>query len=182
MLIALIIIIILLILFFISTQNKLVKFRNEVKSAESNMGVFMKRRADLIPNLVNSVKGYAKHEETILTKVTELRSAVSNETASFEERVKANDELSKTINQIQVVSERYPDLKANEQFRYLNEELSNAENKIAFSRTGYNAVVTDYNNLVESFPSSVIANMTGFRTAEYLQITEADKEVPKVEF
>ena len=160
------IVLVLLIFYVISTYNKLVNSRNKVENQFSQVDIQLKRRADLIPNLVETVKGYAKHEEGTLTKVIEARNkAVSASTVN--EKVEANNELTGALNKLLMLSEAYPDLKANENFMSLQNDLTETEDKITYARQFYNDSAMNFNNVVEMFPSNIIANMFGFKKFEY---------------
>lgn len=161
--------------------NGLVQNSEEVDGAWAQVENVLKKRADLIPNLVETVKGYAKHEEDIFVKVTEARSKVVN-AKSPEEAAKANEELTRAIGDINVVVENYPELKANENFMALQAELSSIENELSTERMRYNDKVKVYNQDVKRFPKKIIANMFGYGPKEYFQISETDKETPKVDF
>lgn len=172
MLIALIIVVVIAI-FVISTYNGLVKSRLKVKNAWSQIDVQLQRRFDLIPNFVETVKGYMTHEKETLTKVTELRSSWANAN-SVNEKAELNNQLSDTLKTIMAVSENYPDLKANQNFLDMQEELRNTENKISFSRQFYNDTVTMYNTKLEVFPSNIIAGLFKF-TQETLFAAESEE-------
>ena len=172
MIIALIVIVA-IIAFVVVTYNGLVTARQKVKNAWSQIDVQLQRRFDLIPNFVESVKGYMTHEKDTLTKVTELRSSWANAT-TVDEKAELNNQLSSTLKTIMAVSENYPDLKANQNFLDLQEELRNTENKISFSRQFYNDSVTMYNTKLEVFPSNIIAGWFNF-TAETLFAAESDE-------
>ena len=176
------IIIAVIIIFAISVYNGLVTSRQKVKNAWSQIDVQLQRRFDLIPNLVESVKGYMKHEEGTLTKVTELRTAWAN-AKTVSEKAEVNEQLSGALKTIMAVSENYPDLKANQNFSELQEELKNTENKISFSRQFYNDTVTMYNTKLEVFPSNIFASMFHFTAEELFKVDseEARKNV-KVDF
>ena len=167
------IIIAILVVFIIATYNELVKARLKVKNAWSQIDVQLQRRFDLIPNFVETVKGYMAHEKETLTKVTELRTSWANAT-SIDEKAKLNNQLSDTLKTIMAVSENYPDLKANQNFLDMQEELRNTENKISFSRQFYNDTVTMYNTKLEVFPSNLIAGWFKF-TSETLFAAESDE-------
>lgn len=175
-------IVVLFVIFIISVYNGLVKSRLKVKNAWSQIDVQLQRRFDLIPNLVETVKGYMTHEKDVLTKVTELRSSWANAN-TVGEKAALDNELSGTLKTIMAVSENYPDLKANQNFSELQEELRNTENKISFSRQFYNDSVTMYNTKLEVFPSNIIANMFNFKAEEFFKVDseEARKNV-KVDF
>ena len=167
------IIVVLIILIFIKLYNDLISLRQKVKNGWSQIDVQLQRRFDLIPNLVETVKGYMEHESDVLTKVAELRTSWANAT-SVKEKSELDGELSGALKTIMAVSENYPELKANENFSQLQEELQNTENKIAFSRQFYNDITTKYNTKLEVFPSNLIAGWFKF-TAEPLFATESDE-------
>lgn len=166
------IIVVLILVFLINIYNNLVSLRQKVKNAWSQIEIQLQRRFDLIPNLVETVKGYMGHESNILTKVAELRTAWAN-AKTVAEKSNLDTQLSDTLKTIMAVSEAYPDLKANQNFISLQQELANTENKISYSRQFYNDTVTRYNTKLELFPSNVIASMFHF-TAEAL--FEADND------
>lgn len=172
MVIALIILIV-VIAFVVATYNGLVVARQKVKNAWSQIDVQLQRRFDLIPNFVETVKGYMAHEKDTLTKVTELRTSWAGAT-TVDEKAALNNQLSDTLKTIMAVSENYPDLKANQNFLDMQEELRNTENKISFSRQFYNDSVTMYNTKLEVFPSNIIAGWFKF-TAETLFSAESDE-------
>jgi len=161
------------IIFIISSYNSLVTARQKVKNAWSQIDVQLQRRFDLIPNFVESVKGYMKHEESVLTQVTQLRTSWAGAT-SIDEKAKLNNQLSDSLKTIMAISENYPDLKANQNFLDLQEELRNTENKISFSRQFYNDSVTMYNTQLEVFPSNIIAGWFNFKS-ETLFAAESDE-------
>ena len=166
-------ILIAIVAFVVATYNGLVTARQKVKNAWSQIDVQLQRRFDLIPNFVETVKGYMTHEQDTLSKVTELRSSWANAT-TVDEKAELNNQLSGTLKTIMAVSENYPDLKANQNFLDLQEELRNTENKISFSRQFYNDTVTMYNTKLEVFPSNIIAGWFKF-TAESLFAAESDE-------
>ena len=174
----------LLLIFFVFTFNGLVRLRNQVKNAWAQIDVQLKRRFDLIPNLMETVKGYMKHERETLEAVTKARNlAQQASSAGAGERAKAEGELSSALSRLLAVVERYPDLKANQNFLALQEELTSTENKISFSRQFYNDSVLKFNNKTHMFPSNVVANMFGFKTSEFFEVTlAAEREAPKVSF
>ena len=172
MVIALIILII-VIAFVVATYNGLVVARQKVKNAWSQIDVQLQRRFDLIPNFVETVKGYMTHEKETLTKVTELRTSWAN-ASTVDEKAALNNQLSDTLKTIMAVSENYPDLKANQNFLDMQEELRNTENKISFSRQFYNDTVTMYNTKLEVFPSNLIAGWFKF-TSETLFAAESEE-------
>ena len=161
--------------------NRLVKSRMQTREAWSQIDVQLKRRNDLLPNLIETVKGYAKYEGSTLEKVAELRNQVAAATSPAE-AMKASDALTRQVSGIFAVAESYPDLKASANFVKLQEELTNTENKISYSRQLYNSVVSNYNVKLETFPSNIIAGMFGFKAADFLQTPEEEKAVPKVDF
>ena len=167
------IIIAVIVIFVIATYNNLVTARQKVKNAWSQIDVQLQRRFDLIPNFVETVKGYMEHEKDTLTKVTELRTSWAT-AGTVNEKAELNNQLSGALKTIMAVSENYPDLKANQNFLDLQEELRNTENKISFSRQFYNDSVTMYNTKLEVFPSNVIAGWFNF-TAEELFAAESEE-------
>ncbi|MHC4325473.1 MAG: LemA family protein [Planctomycetota bacterium] len=175
-------IIVVIIVAVIGMYNSLVRLRNQVKNAWSQIDVQLKRRHDLIPNLVESVKGYAKHEKETMENLTKARSAaVSAEGVA--QKSKAEGALSGAIDRLMLVVENYPDLKANQNFISLQEELSSTENKIAFARQNYNDQVLFFNNKIEMFPSNILAGMFNFQTGEFFELEDkAEREVPQVNF
>lgn len=175
------IVVVLIIVYVISTYNALVNLRNNVKDAWARVDVVLKRRADLVPNLVETVKGYAKHEQTTLDEVISARNGIANATTPKEE-MQANNMLTEALGKLMAVAEAYPDLKANTNFLSLQEELSNTENQIANSRQVYNDTVLMYKNKLEMFPSNIVAGMFKFETEEFFEIAESEKEVPQVKF
>ena len=169
---------------FIMTYNGLVRRRNQVKNAWAQIDVQLKRRYDLIPNLVETVKGYVKHERETMEAVTNARNLAQQvASAGAGARAKAEGELSSALSRLLAVVENYPDLKANQNFLALQEELTSTENKISFSRQYYNDSVLRYNNQTQMFPSNIIAGMTGFKASEFFEVTVAtEREAPKVSF
>lgn len=169
---------------FIATYNSLVRRRNQVQNAWAQIDVQLKRRYDLIPNLVETAKGYMKHERETLEAVTNARNLAQQvSSAGAGERAKAEGELSSALSRLLAVVENYPDLKANQNFLALQEELTSTENKISFSRQYYNDSVLRYNNQTQMFPSSIVASMTGFKPTEFFEVTlAAEREAPKVSF
>ena len=178
-----VLIVILLIGFFVfSLYNGLVTSRNKVKNAWSQIDVQLQRRFDLIPNLVESVKGYMEHEKGVLEKVTELRTSWANAT-TVSEKAELDSQLSGALKTIMAVSENYPELKANQNFSELQEELRNTENKIAYSRQFYNDSVTMYNNKLEMVPTNIIASFFKFEPSELFKVdSEEAKQNVKVQF
>jgi len=175
------VIIILIVVVFVYLYNSLVKLRNRVKNAWSQIDVQLNRRADLIPNLVETVKGYAKHEKTVFENVTAARAGLMN-AKTVQETAEANNVLTETLKSFFAVAENYPDLKASENFRELQGQLEETENKIAYSRQFYNDTVLMYNNKCQMVPSNIIASLFNFQEEEFFEIEETKREVPKVEF
>ncbi len=174
-------IIVLILLYFLVTYNSLVSLRNKKSDSWSQIDVQLKRRSDLIPNLVETVKGYAKHEKGTLTEVIEARNKFVSATTP-EDEMKASNELTKTLSKLFALAESYPDLKANDNFNKLQTELSETENKISLARQIYNDTVMTYNNKVQMVPSNIVANMFGFKPEAFFEIAEEEKEVPQVKF
>lgn len=174
-------IIVVLIIYVISTYNSLISLRNKKDDQWSQIDVQLKRRSDLIPNVVETVKGYAKHEKGTLEDVIKARNTFV--TASTpEEEMKASGELTKTLSKLMALQEAYPELKANENFMELQKELKDTEDKISYSRQFYNDTVLIYNNKVQMFPSNIIANIFNFKKGSFFEIAEEDKKVPEVKF
>ena len=175
-------IIVVIIIALIAIYNSLVTLRLRVKNAWSQIDVQLQRRFDLIPNLVETVKGYMEHESEVLTKIADLRSSWAD-AKTVDEKSKLDNQLSETLKTIMAVAENYPDLKANQNFSELQTELTNTENKISYSRQFYNDTVTRYNTKLEVFPSNVIASMFHFTSEQLFEVDnqEAKKNV-KVDF
>jgi len=163
------------------TYNSFVTLRNRVKEAWSQIDVQLKRRSSLIPNLVEAVKGYVKHEKEVLENVTKARSALMG-AGSLREKAAANDMLTGALKSLFAVAEAYPDLKASENFKELQQELSDTETKVAASRQFYNTNVLDLNNSIEQFPSSLVASMFGFKQEEFFKASEEEKKDIEVKF
>jgi len=174
------IIVAIVVLYVIFAYNALIKLRNWVKEAWSQIDVQLKRRHDLVPNLVEAVKGYTKHEQETLEKIVEARNKLLNGTP--QERMEADQQLSGALKSVFALSEAYPDLKANTNFLQLQEELTTTENKVAFSRQNYNKTVAEYNIKRESFPTNIVASLFGFKAERQLSIPEAEREAPKIKF
>jgi LemA protein len=167
----------------ISAYNGLVRGRNEVKSAWSSIDVQLKRRYDLIPNLIETVKGYAGHERQTLEAVVNARQQAISFTGGVSEKAKVENALSSSLRSLFALAEAYPQLKANENFLSLQEELAATENKIGFARQYYNDATMRYKNRVEVFPSNLIANMFGFQPEAFFQVDAAEEKLaPKVKF
>ena len=170
------------VLYFVAAYNGLVKLRNQVNNAWSQIDVQLKRRHDLIPNLVETAKGYMQHEQDTLTRITEARN-LARGASSVGEASKAESALSSALGQFFVVVENYPDLKANQNFLSLQEELTSTENKIGFSRQFYNDQVMGYNTAVQTIPRNIVAGIGGFTQREFFEIKkESEREAPKVDF
>ena len=167
---------------YYGSRNQMVQKSADVDAAFSNIDVDLQRRADLIPNLVASVKGYANVEETILTNIANARAGLMT-AQTPDEKLAANDRLSVALLPLTRMQENYPQLKSNDQFMRLEDELSGTENRIAVSRTRYNAAIKDYNVFIEQFPNSIWANFAGFHPkTEYYTADASSKEAPKVDF
>ena len=177
-------IIIILLIFFWGAYNTLVRLRNGVKNAWAQIDVQLKRRHDLIPNLVETVKGYKDFERETLEAVTKARNvAIQASSAGAGTRANAEGELGSALARLMVVVERYPELKANQNFLALQEELTSTENKISFSRQFYNDSVLKYNNQTQMFPSNIVANVMGFKSGEFFEVkVPEEREAPKVNF
>lgn len=165
----------------ISIYNDLVTKRNQVKNSWSKIDVQLKRRTDLIPNLVEVVKGYAKHEHDTFTQVSHARASLMN-ARNIEDIQKSNSQLSRSLVNLFAIAERYPELKANTNFLNLQGQLQESEDKIAIYRERFNNFVLVYNNSCEQFPGNLVAQMFGFKTANFIEISEDEKAVPKVQF
>lgn len=174
-------IIVVVLLYVGMTYNALTGLRNKVKTNWAQIDVVLKRRADLIPNLVETVKGYAKHEQATLDDVIKARNTYVSASLP-EEQMKAAGELTQALNKIMMLSEAYPDLKANTNFIQLQNELKDTEDKIAYARQFYNDSVYMYQNKIEMFPSVIVANMFGFKPESFFEVDETDKETPEVKF
>jgi LemA protein len=163
------------------TYNRLVTWRNRVKEASSDIEVQQKRRYDLIPNIVETVKGYAKHEDAVFTQVTEARNAAINAPGG-KEKLAAENALSGTLKSLFAVAEAYPDLKANQNFLHLQQELTDTENKIQAARRFFNTNVRDYNTSLEHFPTNMVANWLGFKPYEFFDAEAAAEQPVAVKF
>jgi LemA protein len=188
MLIALIVVLgvlALLIIFYVLNYNGLVGLRNQMKNAWAQIDVQLKRRRDLIPNLVETVKGYMEHERGTLEAVTNARNLAQSvsSSANVAEISKAEGALSGALSRLLAVVENYPNLKANQNFLALQEELTSTENKISFSRQYYNDSVLKYNNKIQMFPSNIVASIGGFKAGDFFEVTAPEeREAPKVSF
>lgn len=179
--IVVIVVIVALALLLISMYNNFVKLRNLCDNAWAQIDVQLQRRLDLIPNIVETVKGYAKHESETFQKVTEARSAVAN-ASTPEEKMAADNVLTGTLKSLFAVAEAYPELKANTNFLELQSELSNTEDKISYMRQSYNDVVMKYNNALQTFPGNIFAGMFGFQVRPSFDAASGAEVAPKVQF
>lgn len=179
--IVLIVLIIFVVVTFVHMYNRLVSLRNRVKNSFAQIDVQLKRRNDLIPNLVETVKGYASHEKEVFEEVTNARSNVMN-ASTVEETSDADNQLTGALKTLFAVAENYPELKANSNFQQLQEQLNDTENKIAYARQFYNDCVLKYNNACGQFPSSMLAKIFRFKESSFYEADEASREVPQVEF
>jgi len=176
-----IVIVALLIIISFSYYNRFVMLSNRIENSLSQIDVQLKRRADLIPNLIDTVKGYAKHEKEIMNSVSEARKALVS-AKDIPSKVKADGILEQTLGKLFAIAENYPDLKANTNFLELQRELTSTEDKVAYSRQFYNDSILAYNNLVKMFPGNMFAAIFGKKEKEFFQIAEADRTLPKVKF
>ena len=178
------VVVVLVVFWFFGTQNSLVSLKEDVEMQQSQIETTLQRRSDLIPNLVATVKGYATHEEKVFTEIADARSklAGSIESGDMESIIEANNALDSALGRLLAISENYPDLKASEQFIALQDELAGTENRIAVARQYYNEKVRTYNTTVQSFPTSIVAGMTGYYPIQYFESDESAKEVPEVNF
>ncbi|KWZ77741.1 LemA family protein [Anaerococcus tetradius] len=179
--IAIIAIAVILLIAIVQTYNNLASSRENVNKAYAQVQNVVQRRADLIPNLVNTVKGYTKHEEDTLKEVTNARAGV-NRAKNPEELAKANEELTRAVGNINVVVEAYPELKADRQFVSLMDELAGSENRISVERKNYNEACQEFNSKLVRFPTNLIGKVTGFKEAEYFKASESAQEAPTVDF
>jgi LemA protein len=171
----------LLIIIFISYYNRFTVLSNRIDNSLGQIDVQLKRRADLIPNLIETVKGYAKHETAAIKAVTDARKALVG-AKGVEDKVKADRTLESALGKLFAIAEGYPDLKANTNFLELQKELTSTEDRVAYSRQFYNDSILSYNNKCKTFPGNVFAGMYGFKPKEYLQIAEAERKAVKVSF
>jgi LemA protein len=169
-----------ILILFIIMLNSFVKLNNKVSEAFATMDVYLKKRWDLIPNLVETVKGYAKHEKETLEEVIRMRSG-DYDILDDDEKIRANERITRGISRIMALAESYPKLKANENFLNLSKELTRTEDEIAQSRKYYNATVRQYNNKVQMFPSNIIAKLFGYKTKKMFEASETERNNIKVE-
>jgi LemA protein len=174
-------IVVLLIFIFAGYYNRFTVLSNRIANSLGQIDVQLKRRADLIPNLVETVKGYAKHEKDAIAAVTNARKALVG-AGDLASRVKADKTLESALGRLFAIAEGYPDLKANTTFLELQKELTSTEDKVAYSRQFYNDSILDYNNKCKTFPGNLFAGIFGFKEKEYIQIAEAEREPVKVKF
>lgn len=168
-------------LFTVYYYNKIVKLENRVDTAWAQIDVQLKKRADLVPNLVETVEGYMEHERDVMDKVSESREKMMN-AQSQQEEAEAGNQMGEALKSLFAVAEDYPDLKASENFEELQRELSSIENKVAYARQHYNDAILEFNNSIETFPALIFANLMNKKEKEQLQIETADKELPEVDF
>ncbi len=161
--------------------NSMINLREDVKTKEADIDVALKRRSDLIPNLVSTVKGYMNHEEKVIEDISNARENMLKAN-TVQDKIQADSDLSKAINNLLVVVENYPDLKANTNFINLQDELAGTENRIATARRDYNSAAKTYNTTIKKFPNSIIASMFNFEEVQYFEVSEEDTKVPNVEF
>uniref|UniRef100_UPI00359C736A LemA family protein n=1 Tax=Bifidobacterium adolescentis TaxID=1680 RepID=UPI00359C736A len=178
------IVIVLIVLWGVSAYNGLVTLRNRVKNGWAQIDVQLKQRADLIPNLVETVKGYAAHESDVFTQVTQARAGViqAAQSGDVQQRIQAENQLSRALVNLQATAEAYPQLQANQNFMDLQGQLKGLEEKIAYARQFYNDVVQKYNTKIEVVPTNIIAGLFHFEQAAYFQVDEADRQAPQVKF
>ena len=179
--IVVIVILIAIIAGLVSSYNGVVSLSEEVDNKFATIDTMLQRRADLIPNLVNTVKGYTNQEQAVIDSVTDARAKLAGAN-SVEEKANADQELNTALSNLLVVVENYPDLKSSQNFIQLSDELSGTENRIATARRDYNEAVKSYNLKIKRFPSNIMANMFGFSAKDYFEASEGSKDVPKVEF
>jgi LemA protein len=178
---ALVILLVIIVLAFVVYYNKFIILGNRIDNSLAQIDVQLKKRADLVPNLLSTVKGYAKHEKSIMAEVTNARKSLLSAT-SIQEKVKAGSQLQNALKSIFAIAENYPQLKANENFLHLQQELSAIEDKVAYSRQYYNDSILSYNNSVKTFPGVMFANIFNKTEKPFLEIPVEQRAVPKVEF
>lgn len=177
-------VLVLVLFWFIGTKNNLVTLKEEVNIKQAQIETALQRRSELIPDLVETVKGYASHEESVFTEIADARAklAGSIESGDLESINKANSALDASLGRLLAISEDYPDLEASEQFIALQDELSGTANRISVARQYYNETVGTYNKTIQQFPTSIVAGMSGYHTLPYFEASESAKEVPVVDF
>lgn len=166
---------------FIATYNSLITKKESVEKEYSNINVQIERRADLIPNLVKTVKGYTNHEEKIIEEITAARKEISNAN-NIKEMSKANEKLTSALSQLNLIIENYPELKSNENFINLQDELAGTENRISVARKNYNEAAKNYNSSLKRIPANIIANISGLDAVDYFNVSENKTEVPEIDF
>ena len=178
------VVVLIVVFWFFGTRNSFVSLKEDVEMQQSQVETTLQRRSDLIPNLVETVKGYASHEEEVFTEIAEARSKLAGSISSgdIEAINEANSELDSALGRLLAISESYPDLEASDQFIALQDELAGTENRIAVARQYYNETARDYNVKVQKFPASIIAGMSGYYPVPYFEADEGASEVPKVSF
>ncbi len=169
-----------LLLMIIFMNNTLVVRKNAVNNAFSSIDVMLQKRYDLIPSLVETVKGYTTYEQEILTKLTTLRAAATSPSANMEEKIKIENELQQNMGKLMIAVENYPNLKANQNFLQLQGSLNEMEEQLSASRRAFNAAINDYNNAVETFPTNVLANMKQYKKKGFFEIADEKKQVPTI--
>ena len=174
-------VLLIVILVIIAKYNKLVKLFNKMKKAKSDIEICLNKRFDLMPNLVETVKGYAKHEENTFKEVIEARNKM-NTAGNINEELEASNAITGALNKLFALSEAYPELKSNENFLSLQKDLKETEDKLSYARQFYNDSVLMYNNTREKFPSNIVANIFGFKEINFFKASEKEKEVPNVKF
>jgi LemA protein len=173
------VVILIIVIIALLINNSFIKANNKVKEAFSTMDIYLKKRWDLIPNIVETVKGYAKHEKDTLTKIVELRNS-NYDNLSVEEKLQTNTDISSKLSSVMILSESYPELKASENFKKLSEELSKVEDEIAYSRKYYNATIRDLNNKIEMFPTNLFAKLFGYKQKEMFEATTEERNNVKI--
>jgi LemA protein len=179
--IVLVLIVVIFLLIFVGYYNKIIRYENRIDNSWAQIDVQLRRRAELIPNLMETVKGYMKHEREVLENVTKARSTLMKADTP-QKNIEADNMLSGALKSLFAVAENYPDLKANQNFIQLQDELTNTENKIAYARQHYNDSILAFNNTIETFPGNFFARRMGKKEREMLQIPEESREVPEVKF
>ena len=179
--IIIIFVVVIFLLIFVSYYNRIIRLENRIDNSWAQIDVQLRRRADLIPNLMETVKGYMKHEKEVLENVTKARTSLMD-AKTPQKNIEADNMLTGALKTLFAVAENYPDLKANQNFLNLQDELTHTEDKIAYSRQHYNDTVLSFNNTIETFPGNFFARRMGKKTREMLQIPEASRELPKVKF
>jgi LemA protein len=174
-------VVVLILVWFVSVYNSFIRLRQRVKEAESDIEVQLKRRLDLITNLVETVKGYMTHEKTVLENITQARTSFLN-AKNLKEEMEVDNMITSALKSLFAVAENYPDLKANQNFLQLQQELSDTENKIMSARRFYNAVVNEYNSFIQYFPNNIFASLFGFKQVEYFDIPQEEEKRPEVKF